>query len=58
MTHNEFKDRLFEILNETDTLPIADIDADDKNSQFKIILDDGSIFIINTNEGGTFFIVR
>ena len=49
MTHAEFKDRMFEILNETDKLPIADIDTNDKDSEFKIVLKDMSQFIVSTN---------
>lgn len=30
MTHNEFKDRLFNVLNETDEMNIADIETYDK----------------------------
>lgn len=48
MTHDVFKDKLFDILNETKHLPIADIDTNDKENQFKILLKDGSQFIIST----------
>lgn len=49
MTHEEFKDRLFEILNETPDLPISDIDTNDKESQFRVVLKDGSQFIVSTS---------
>lgn len=58
MTHEEFKDRLFDILNETKALPIADIDTNDKDSQFKIVLRDGSQFIISTTPYGKLFIMK
>lgn len=48
MTHNEFKDRIFEILNETEDLPIADIETDDNASEIKIILKDHTQFLITT----------
>lgn len=58
MTHNELKDRLFNILNETNELPIADIDVNDDDSNFKIVLNDGSEFIISTQSyGKVFFII-
>ena len=58
MTHEEFKDRLFDILNETKALPIADIATNDKDSQFKIVLRDGSQFIISTTPYGKLFIIK
>lgn len=58
MTHEEFKDHMFEILNETDKLPIADIDTNDKDSEFKIVLKDMSQFIVSTKPNGKLFIIR
>lgn len=58
MTHEEFKDRLFEILDETDKLPIADIDTNDKDSEFKVVLKDRSQFIVSTKPHGTLFIMK
>lgn len=58
MTHEEFKDRLFEILNDTTELPIADIDTNDKDNYFKIVLKDGSQFIISTTPYGKLFIIK
>lgn len=46
MSKDEFKDRLFEILNETDGIPIKDIETDDRNHIFEIFLDDGTKFLI------------
>ena len=49
MKHNEFKDRLYEILNENDVvLRIADIDTDDFANTFTVKTRDGSIFEIET----------
>lgn len=58
MKHEEFKDRLFNILNETDELPILDIDTSDRDSEFKIVLQDMSQFIISTKPHGKLFIIK
>lgn len=46
MEKNEFKDRLFDILNDTDDLAIQDIDMDDRNDLINIYLKDGARFSI------------
>lgn len=46
MSLNEFKDRLFDILNETDHLPVKDINAEDGADIIKICLLDQSVFQI------------
>lgn len=56
MQINEFKDRMFEILNETSGLPITDIMVDDKNDQIKVLLDDHSSFIVTCKSAGSWFI--
>lgn len=58
MTHNEFKDRLFNVLNETEELDIADIETYDREHKFKIVLSDGSQFIITTMPYGKMFILK
>lgn len=58
MTHEEFKDRLFNTLNETNELQILDIDTNDKDSEFKIVLQDMSQFIISTKPHGKLFIIK
>lgn len=58
MTHEEFNDRLFNALNETEELPIVDIDTNDKNKTFKVVVQDGSQFIISTSPYGKLFIIR
>ena len=46
----EFKDKVFEIMNETEKLSIADIDTNDYGDRMNISLNDGSIFEINIVE--------
>lgn len=41
---NYFKDKLFELLNETDEIDIADIEANDRKNTFLIALKNGSLF--------------
>ena len=49
MSKDEFKDRLFDMLNETDDIPIEDIEADDRNNSFGIFLDYGTRFLIHVD---------
>lgn len=58
MTHDEFKDRLFNVLNETDELDIVDIETNDRENIFKIVVSDGSQFIIKTEPHGRLLILR
>ena len=58
MTHNEFNDRLFNVLNETDEMDIADIETYDKENQFKVVVSDGSQFIITTEPCGKLFLLK
>lgn len=46
MEKNEFKDRLFDVLNDTDNLPIQDLIVDDKNSMVNVYLTDGTRFLV------------
>ena len=50
MKLNYFKDKLFDILNESDELDISDINADDRNDLFTISIADGSTFEIECRE--------
>ena len=52
MEKNEFKDRLFDILNDTDNLPIQDIMVDDRNDMINIYLADGSRFSVRVRNCG------
>lgn len=49
MSKDEFKDSLFDMLNETDDIPIEDIEADDRNNSFGIFPDDGTRFLIHVD---------
>lgn len=50
MEQNYFKDKLFDILNESGKLPIADIQVDDKNNLLFVWMEDGSGFSIRTQK--------
>ena len=51
MEHNEFKDQLYEELDENDVaLGIEDIDTSDAANIFTIIRRDGSVFEIETRK--------
>lgn len=58
MSLNEFKDRLFDVLNDTDDMPIADIMVDDARDNMKIYMEDGSIFTITSEATGIWQIVK
>ena len=44
MSLNDFKDKLFDLLNEADNMEIKDIEANDKENTFRIFLEDGHLF--------------
>lgn len=46
MDINEFKDRLFDVINDTDNLPVQDLIFEDKKDMIQICLEDGSVFEI------------
>lgn len=52
MELNEFKDRLFDVINETDNLPIQDIVVEDRDNQMNIYLTDGTRFTIRVENCG------
>lgn len=56
MKLDEFKDRLFDVINETDNLPIADIMTNDKENQIKVLLDDHTAFTVTCADTGTWFL--
>lgn len=56
MRLNEFKDRLFNVLNETNDLHITDIIVNDKENEIKLLLDDHSSFIVTCRSAGSWFI--
>ena len=45
-----FKDKLFDLLNDSECMNISDIDTDDKNNIFTIRLTDGNIFEIECRQ--------
>lgn len=47
---NDFKDKLFDLLNESDNMEIKDIKANDKENIFKIFLEDGYLFEIECRQ--------
>ncbi len=52
MELNEFKDRLFDLINDTDNLPIQDISVKDKENQIIIYLTDGTCFTVTCKKRG------
>ncbi len=46
MELNYFKDRLFDLINESDELGVADIEADDRKNTFLIRTADGSVIMV------------
>lgn len=58
MSLNEFKDRLFDVLNDTNDMPIADIMVDDAGNTMKIYLEDGTIATITCELTGVWNILR
>ena len=58
MSLNEVKDRLFDILNDTDNLPIADIMVNDAKDNMKVYLEDGTIVTITCELTGVWQIVK
>lgn len=50
------KDRLFDVLNDTDNLPIQDIMVDDKKNMVNVYLTDGTRFSVHVENCGKWFI--
>ncbi len=57
MEMNEFKDRLFDVLNDTDNLPIQDIVVEDVEDKINIYLTDGTKFIVRCEYSGEWWIL-
>ena len=57
MKKDEFKDRLFDILNDTESLQISDIIVDDRNDRINVYLTDGSRFTIRCESCGNWFLL-
>lgn len=58
MSLNEIKDRLFDILNETDNLPIADIMVNDAKNNMKVYLEDGTVVTLTCELTGVWQVIR
>lgn len=56
MDKNEFKDRLFDILNESDQLPIQDLIFDDRGNMVNVYLMDGTRFSVCVINDGKWYI--
>lgn len=52
MEKNEFKDKLFDLLNDTDNLPIQDIMVEDRNDLINVYLTDGTRFSVHVEKCG------
>lgn len=52
MEKNEIKDRLFDVLNDTDNLPIQNIVVDDRNNIVDVYLTDGTRFSVHVEKYG------
>ncbi len=50
MDLNYFKDKIFDLLNDTNTMLISDIDTSDKENTFKILLQDGNLFEVECRQ--------
>lgn len=57
MNFTEFKDRLFDVLNDTDILSIADLEIIDHANQIKVTLDDGSQFMLTAEAYGRRYLI-
>ncbi len=57
MSLNDFKDCLFNILNDTDELPIADIEVADDRNEMTIVMEDGSQFLLTSASHGQRYLV-
>ncbi len=58
MEKNEIKDRLFDLLNDTDNLPIQDIMVEDRNDLINVYLTDGTRFSVHVENCGNWNLIR
>lgn len=54
----ELRDRMFDVLNETDELPIEDIEVEDREEQIKIFLSDGTVAIVKCKVVGRWNLIN
>ena len=45
-----FKDKLFDLLNDADTITIKDIETNDKEGTFRVSMQDGSVFEVRCRQ--------
>jgi hypothetical protein len=57
MCQTEFIDRLFDVVNESDNLPIQDIVTDAAEDIIKVYLTDGSVFKIQCENTGYWWLL-
>lgn len=50
MELNDFKDKIFELLNEADEMKISDIETNDRENIFKVMLQNGSAFEVQCRQ--------
>lgn len=58
MEKNEIKDRLFDLLNDTDNLPIQDIMVEDRNDLINVYLKDGTRFSVHVKNFENWNLIR
>lgn len=58
MELNEFKDRLFDLINESSDLPVSDIAVNDRENTIKVYLQDHSVFTITCSASGKWFVLK
>ena len=58
MSLDEFKDRLFDVLNDTNDMPIADIMVNDAENTMRVYLVDGTIATITCELTGVWNLLR
>ncbi|MBQ6431364.1 MAG: hypothetical protein IJJ99_05780 [Oscillospiraceae bacterium] len=50
MDVNYFKDILFDLMNESDALDVADIQSDDRANTFTVLMKDGTSFLLHVTK--------
>ena len=50
MDVNYFKDILFDLMNESDALDVADIQSDDRANKFLVLTKDGTAFSVHVTK--------
>lgn len=58
MDLNEFKDRLFDLINESSDLLVSDIAVNDRENTIKVYLQDHSVFTIACSASGKWFVLK